>query len=494
MKTDNLEKILCSIDKKALGSVIDEREKRFKKLDTVMNGIKDTESKSEEFVTEKESRSRKILSGILKGLSVAAAVTVIAGIIYVVRIPLFMSGKGPDPVGTDTAKVPFSDTAAEDTRQEAVVQEYEFTDVSQIRPGMTCEEVENTLPEQTYSTGLLSKRGIKYYVNDKETGRVFFVYCEDGVVTDVRDSGKAVGYAAPGSYLSKLHDGMSFDDVVSILGSPVYSPLNETLLNEMMIRHFRVEDRANISLSFTEKPDGADGASEIVLENLERDLYRYGKDELLLGYYDVYRTDMVSEKAAAGIIAGMTFGRVYSMIGGPISRVDYGSDTVTPCWRLGPNKWLAVRFVPVTYTVTDPASELIADRVEIKEMDNSYAYPDPKDRNFKAADRIDKNDLKTWFDPDNSAVFDVNNLNKIKKGMTFEEIVGILGRPVRGGCPTPKIKCNMQWEYDGGYTTVVIGFKQTDSFFPAFDMVIDYYVLIDSNNEDPESRMVTKHF
>ena len=102
MKTDNLEKILCSIDKKTLGAVIGEREKRFKKLDMKAEDINNTKDNYEELVIEEETRGEKIRRIIFKTVSAVAAVALIAGMIYVARIPLRMNNNEFTPAVGDT--------------------------------------------------------------------------------------------------------------------------------------------------------------------------------------------------------------------------------------------------------------------------------------------------------------------------------------------------------------------------------------------------------
>ncbi len=497
MKTANHEILSSSINKRTLDTILKEREKRLGKLQSEKSG----RTVNADSTAVKEGKGKTVIKGILKAVSVTAAVAMIAVFAYLCYLPIYMQEHGLMPAagneatnnGIETAAVTADEVTVEVTepgRDEPYDYGFrcreELTDATAIKIGMTCEEVEAALPKNTYSVGLFSKRGIKYYVNDKETGHVFFVYCKDGRVTDVRDSGTDADHAAPESSLEKLHDGMSFDEVVDILGSPILSFLPEGRLSVT----FKVKDRVT-AFYFTQKYDNEYGVTDNVLCNCEQTVYRYGKNELLCGYCDLYRADTVSEEDAGKVSAGMTFGEVYEIIGSPIRHEEFGADEVAPCWRLGMNTWLRIRFVPATYTVTDPLTEFVAEAIDTEVLNHSIGYPDPGDRDFKAAERFDKNDLKTWFDPYREAELDTEAVNKIAPDMTFEELVDLLGRPQRGASPAePGIKCNMQWEYSGGYTLIVT-FDTNGNCVPVCDMTVvrcqlyDWNIVESSPNTNP---------
>ncbi|MBO4413541.1 MAG: hypothetical protein IKX86_00885 [Clostridia bacterium] len=104
----------------------------------------------------------------------------------------------------------------------------ELTDISLVRVGMTIDEVKEALPELSYSGGLPSQNyNVRYYVNDRATGHVFFVtFGDDRKVIDISDSGFDVDYLAPREQVyEKIKSGMTFDEVVAVLGRPLYAPL-----------------------------------------------------------------------------------------------------------------------------------------------------------------------------------------------------------------------------------------------------------------------------
>ncbi len=132
MKTENLEKILGSIDKKTIDSVLKERGKRTEeaaiKSKPAANGpVRYTEGKS------------SLGARILKIVSVAAAVAVIAALAYVCYLPIYMQAHGAQ---TEAAvrSVPEHEWTA-----------IYYTDASLVYAGMTAEAAKAALPDGTYS-------------------------------------------------------------------------------------------------------------------------------------------------------------------------------------------------------------------------------------------------------------------------------------------------------------------------------------------------------
>ncbi|MBO4770588.1 MAG: hypothetical protein J5563_07410 [Clostridia bacterium] len=104
-----------------------------------------------------------------------------------------------------------------------------YTDISKISVGMTYEEVRSILPIDSYADGLSA--GL--YVNDRETGHVFNVKWDLSkyplVVTSITDTGIDVDFIAPVDALGRLEKGMTFNEVVQILGRPLYMPTFGTI-------------------------------------------------------------------------------------------------------------------------------------------------------------------------------------------------------------------------------------------------------------------------
>lgn len=103
------------------------------------------------------------------------------------------------------------------------------TDISKISAGMTDTEVRSILPIDSYADGLSA--GL--YVNDRETGHVFNVKWDLSkyplVVTSITDTGIDVDFIAPVDALGRLEKGMTFNEVVQILGRPLYMPTFGTI-------------------------------------------------------------------------------------------------------------------------------------------------------------------------------------------------------------------------------------------------------------------------
>ena len=97
------------------------------------------------------------------------------------------------------------------------------TDVSLVQIGMPYLDVIKTLPEDSFSLAF----GSGIYVNDETTGHVFnvkFDFKGQMPVTDVTDTGIDIDFIAPADSLEKLSAGMTFDQIVQILGRPLYCP------------------------------------------------------------------------------------------------------------------------------------------------------------------------------------------------------------------------------------------------------------------------------
>ena len=103
------------------------------------------------------------------------------------------------------------------------------TDISKISAGMTDTEVRSILPIDSYADGI----GAGLYVNDRETGHVFNVKWDLSkyplVVTSITDTGIDVDFIAPVDALDQLEKGMTFNEVVQILGRPLYMTSSGTI-------------------------------------------------------------------------------------------------------------------------------------------------------------------------------------------------------------------------------------------------------------------------
>ena len=583
MKKDNLEIILSNISENTLGEVLDEREKRLKKFDMKMKKLKEADSSFEEIIIEEETKKEKIKRIILKVLSAVAAVAVIAGMIYVVRIPIHMNNNAPtpaymdssetasaytsssetDPVVTDKEeyiklsykdidewldpdrkdkikkedidaihqrKIIFCTTTLRDlvamlgkpqrdvgasgfvfewdidcgndeenapsefsyrffdvslssepgfftTREfslekcesigdlyvrsymtvrksydfeDAIVSFSEFdpsvvefgaekepewpdlnksgrfsadmltapddlTDISLVKIGMKFDEVENVLAENSYSLGIPSKRGVCYYVNDRETGHVFFIICKDGRVSEIRDSGIEVDYIAPAERLAELHDGMDFDDVVDILGRPLYRPTRGEAFT------FRVGGKDSYyTLLFSNVSD-----SSYYNRYFESDLYvlyNYSETALPSSYYDRTRAGVLCDFDDKNISDGMTFGQICAEIGYPVGNME--CDDICMIWFLESGQPLYVYFINPEDSDTDPATDLIAyyhsggyDWFGYIECPSNSALIWQQSFQYK------------WCLPDRKDKISFEEALNVKTGMTFKETVDLIGKP-----------------------------------------------------------------
>ncbi len=99
-----------------------------------------------------------------------------------------------------------------------------YTDISRVSVGMTYDEALKVLDEGSYAFAL----GAGLYVNDFKTGHVFNVKFAleswPWVVESITDTGIDVDFIASVEALDRLEKGMSFDEVVQILGRPLYIP------------------------------------------------------------------------------------------------------------------------------------------------------------------------------------------------------------------------------------------------------------------------------
>ena len=64
---------------------------------------------------------------------------------------------------------------------------------------------------------------------------------------------------------------------------------------------------------------------------------------------------------------------------------------------------------------------------------------------FNSAVPFDKDNRKTWFDSNNK--ISMTDAEKIEKGMTFEEVVAIIGRPARDVGSGAHV---LEWDIDSG--------------------------------------------
>ncbi|MBO7659146.1 MAG: hypothetical protein J6T65_07540 [Clostridia bacterium] len=99
-----------------------------------------------------------------------------------------------------------------------------YTDISKVSVGMTYDEALKVLDKGSYAFAL----GAGLYVNDFKTGHVFNVKFAleswPWVVESITDTGIDVDFIASVEALDRLEKGMSFDEVVQILGRPLYIP------------------------------------------------------------------------------------------------------------------------------------------------------------------------------------------------------------------------------------------------------------------------------
>ena len=100
----------------------------------------------------------------------------------------------------------------------------EVTDISLIKVGMSVNELLGVLAERSYAGGFSQK--VSYYVNDSTTRNVFYVTIKDGKVDSITDSGVSMDYTAPIETLRSIKAGMTFDEVVDLLGRPLYDPFS----------------------------------------------------------------------------------------------------------------------------------------------------------------------------------------------------------------------------------------------------------------------------
>lgn len=96
MRSDSLDAILSSIDEKTVGSVLKERKKRMKTApETEVR--KTPEGAPEEYTVIEESKSKNRWKGVLKAVSVTAAVAMIAVFAYLCYLPIYMQEHGLTP-------------------------------------------------------------------------------------------------------------------------------------------------------------------------------------------------------------------------------------------------------------------------------------------------------------------------------------------------------------------------------------------------------------
>ena len=375
MKAASYEILTSSIDEKTLAKVLKEREKRLKKLgkqaaDLSDNGKAIQGKVYEDHTVYEESKVKKAGRIILKTVSVAAVVVLIAAFAYICYLPIYMQNHGMIPPaagneatnnGIETAAVtadevtseitsrrielpdsyfdrtrkdrltvedhenvkegmtfgqicdiigkptgtiegdklclvwdvfgkdafliyfskntdaeefdPYNDLTAYymmsyDFQYEVTVEvtepgesepyDYrripdELTDITHVKIGMSYQEAVDALDRYSYSTGLPLMSGAALYVNDRETGHMFYVIFDDEYkVSEIRESGIDVDYIAPEESLGELYEGMPFDEVVGILGRPLYMPTSGVIT-----MFFRVGDADSmVLLSFVQTYKG----------------------------------------------------------------------------------------------------------------------------------------------------------------------------------------------------------------------------------------------
>ena len=96
---------------------------------------------------------------------------------------------------------------------------YVYADISTIKIGMTRDEVLKILPDDSYTDCF----GAGFYVNDRKSGHLYnvkFSLTTPMSVISITDTGVDVTYIATEDKLSLLKKGMTFDELVQILGRP----------------------------------------------------------------------------------------------------------------------------------------------------------------------------------------------------------------------------------------------------------------------------------
>ncbi len=96
-----------------------------------------------------------------------------------------------------------------------------LSDASLVTIGMKYEDVIKALPADSYSIA-----GTSLYLNDEVTGHIYEVKfrLQGYSVESVSDTGIDVDYIAPIDALDQIEKGMSLNEIVKILGRPLYMP------------------------------------------------------------------------------------------------------------------------------------------------------------------------------------------------------------------------------------------------------------------------------
>ncbi len=408
MKTENLEKILGSIDKKTIDSVLKERGKRTEeaaiKSKPAANGpVRYTEGKS------------SLGARILKIVSVAAAVAVIAALAYVCYLPIYMQAHGAQ---TEAAvrSVPEHEWTA-----------IYYTDASLVYAGMTAEAAKAALPDGTYSEGILYKGRDTLYINDQKTDHVFFAVIENGSIAEVRDSGVPVNHVPSADDFAKLRGGMTLDEAVELLGRPYRTEYHFSEAYPFMscvavtFRYFEEHTFINFTLI---------NASQL---GDDPDKYIFQEDpvaqpQLIDDLCDPFRTDNASIEDAQSIAEGMTFGQILSILGRPAYGSVASGSTLHSAWKLKSGATILVHYKYAKNENHDPFERFVCNQVNIFIPDFYFgngAASDP------ASDYFNRFKYEELLNTDKTAKVSRYDAESIKNGMSYEQVVGILGKPVR---------------------------------------------------------------
>ena len=78
-----------------------------------------------------------------------------------------------------------------------------------------------------------------------------------------------------------------------------------------------------------------------------------------------------------------------------------------------------------------------------------------------AAGAFDLNNALTWYDESNSRTITESDLEKLRKGMSFEEVVSLFGQPLRNAGSGGFV---MEWNMESGKKLHIL-FKANSPFF-----------------------------
>ena len=145
------------------------------------------------------------------------------------------------------------------------------------------------------------------------------------------------------------------------------------------------------------------------------------------------------------ISVGMTFDEVVSVLGEPVRTID--SNTLIKEWKVEQNHQLTIEFRPKPETVDYGDLNVYTMMVESPHGVVYSTFP------------FDKRDRKTWFDCFGDRVIEDEDVEKIREGMSFEEIVSIIGKPTKDIGSGAFV---MEWDMESNKTLTI-------TFNPAID-------------------------